>query len=471
MGTRATGMGEAFTGVADDTAAIYYNPAGLTQMQGPAVNFTQIIGFGGINYSYLALASPAEAIGIDVWGNIGFAYELISIEDIARTKTNRDAVADGIPLPPGEDLDAYSLGYANKNYMFTSAGTVVSLSYAWQATKAFSLGGTVKMVNEKVDAVDGWGFAGDLGLFTRTPLIPGLGAGLSVQNIGKSPGSAPLPVMLRAGVSYDWLHPFSPPNRPVDELYPAFDVVLPIVPVDGSIRIDVGMEYKRYFGTQYGVFRLGYRFPQDLGALAGMTAGLAYGIDFAGASLSLDYAFVPYGDLGMSHRIGLSGDFGSKPKLTPVAEPAPNPPTGLQASAGDRRAQLYWSPNLDPIGGYNVYLAYKLSGPWYKLTPKPIQVTSQSVGSLYNNVTTYLVVTAVNAKDNKVESKKSMAVMVVPKAAGMVAPAPRPAARATKPAAKPTAKPAAKPAKPTRAKGKPATPSSPPPMSGPPPLP
>jgi hypothetical protein len=32
MGARATGMGEAFTGIADDDQAMFYNPAGLTQL-------------------------------------------------------------------------------------------------------------------------------------------------------------------------------------------------------------------------------------------------------------------------------------------------------------------------------------------------------------------------------------------------------------------------------------------------------
>lgn len=39
-GDRATSMGGAFTGVADDATAIYYNPAGLTQLDGNGVEFT-----------------------------------------------------------------------------------------------------------------------------------------------------------------------------------------------------------------------------------------------------------------------------------------------------------------------------------------------------------------------------------------------------------------------------------------------
>jgi len=38
MGARAMGMGNAFAGVADDPSAVYYNPAGLTQLESPAIS-------------------------------------------------------------------------------------------------------------------------------------------------------------------------------------------------------------------------------------------------------------------------------------------------------------------------------------------------------------------------------------------------------------------------------------------------
>ena len=66
MGARSTGMGEAFTGLADDTSALYYNPAGLTQIESTMANFMHIQGFSGINYEYVSLVSPAANIGLDV---------------------------------------------------------------------------------------------------------------------------------------------------------------------------------------------------------------------------------------------------------------------------------------------------------------------------------------------------------------------------------------------------------------------
>ena len=39
MGTRALGMGGAFVGLADDASAIYWNPAGLSNVEGKFAGF------------------------------------------------------------------------------------------------------------------------------------------------------------------------------------------------------------------------------------------------------------------------------------------------------------------------------------------------------------------------------------------------------------------------------------------------
>jgi len=62
-GVRALGMGGAFTGIASDTAALYYNPAGLAM---PGLQFT---------YSEDDLSKAFYKTGIDAslkYGNVGF---------------------------------------------------------------------------------------------------------------------------------------------------------------------------------------------------------------------------------------------------------------------------------------------------------------------------------------------------------------------------------------------------------------
>jgi hypothetical protein len=51
--------------------------------------------------------------------------------------------------------------------------------------------------------------------------------------------------------------------------------------------------------------RTGYQFGRNTGAGSGFSVGM--GLTFS--NLGLDYAFVPYGDLGDTHRISLGYKF------------------------------------------------------------------------------------------------------------------------------------------------------------------
>jgi hypothetical protein len=446
MGGRPEGMGEAFTGLADDISAMYYNAAGMSQIDATNVAFMQMLGFGGINYSYLSMATPAENLGIDTWGTLGLFYELVSIENIPRTRE-----------VPGDPLQSYDQSYADLGYTYTAGGTVTGLAFAWQATKIFSIGGTFKVLNEKVDTYNSWGFATDLSLYSKPKIIPGLSAGASLQNLGQSPGAAPLPVSLRVGTAYGIDNLFSLATFPIDLLNMSVDVVLPVVPIDGSVHYDIGTEYRRYFNsqtpfTQTASIRAGYRYHAeiadegDLGYLSGLTAGLGYSMDFNGAVVSLNYAWVPYGDLGMAHRIEVTGEFGIRPRTQITPPEVLKTPTGVQATAGDHSGQVSWKANVEPVSGYNVYLAYKATGPWYKLNSKPVTSTSQHL-SLYNGVTAYLAVTSLSQKLPMKESARSLVVAVTPHAGGGQAPAP---VNPSNPApAKPAGGPAGQPVSPT----------------------
>jgi long-chain fatty acid transport protein len=58
---RATGQGEAFVAQADDASAIYYNPAGLTQIRGTQITFGTYINRPTISHtSHLGLTEPLD---------------------------------------------------------------------------------------------------------------------------------------------------------------------------------------------------------------------------------------------------------------------------------------------------------------------------------------------------------------------------------------------------------------------------
>ena len=77
---------------------------------------------------------------------------------------------------------------------------------------------------------------------------------------------------------------------------------------DSAGEVDIGAEV-----TPRKIFaiRMGYRYAlknPDLGGLSNFSAGI--GLRFS--ALSLDYGFVPLGDLGMTHRISLNFRFKTK---------------------------------------------------------------------------------------------------------------------------------------------------------------
>ncbi len=63
VSARAMGMAEAFTAVADDISAVYYNPAGLTSLYGKEAGFTYIKMPADISYTFGAIGLPLESIG------------------------------------------------------------------------------------------------------------------------------------------------------------------------------------------------------------------------------------------------------------------------------------------------------------------------------------------------------------------------------------------------------------------------
>ena len=80
-----------------------------------------------------------------------------------------------------------------------------------------------------------------------------------------------------------------------------------IASIDNGIKAGFGTEYQFKLGADMAVTgRAGYNTrTKDMTGLVGLSAGLgvAYG------SYGVDYAFVPFGDLGTTHRISTGANF------------------------------------------------------------------------------------------------------------------------------------------------------------------
>ncbi|MCZ6678618.1 MAG: PorV/PorQ family protein [Candidatus Poribacteria bacterium] len=119
-GARARALGNAFVAVADDASAVYWNPAGLTQVESPTVTLMDRITTLDTNYANIAGVLPFDAIGA-----FGLNVIFYSVGDIPIFDENAN---------PGGDLSnkegALSLSYA---YSISNISFGVSLKglYQW----------------------------------------------------------------------------------------------------------------------------------------------------------------------------------------------------------------------------------------------------------------------------------------------------------------------------------------------------
>ncbi len=287
-GARPIGFGEAFAPVANDVSALYYNPAGLA--------------FPGVSDARSS-AGPYEIL----------ASQSILAQGISMTQLGL------VGRPFGLSVTHLSLGGIEQRTTETAApeatvgasGLAVGLSYA-RKIGGVGVGVSGKYIHENIASYSASAYALDLGALYRFESRP-VSLAFDIANIGTGvrfiEQTYPLPRIARFGVAYGLTQEF--PHA----------VVLQIdLPRDMGANARVGFEY-RGFGPI--TLRAGYRtFSAEqrsaaLGSALGSTvSGIA---DFYGMSLGaglrtpfgdLDYAMVPYGELGTAHRMSYSFNFG-----------------------------------------------------------------------------------------------------------------------------------------------------------------
>ncbi|MCX5785385.1 MAG: hypothetical protein NTX59_06825 [Elusimicrobia bacterium] len=115
LGARAAGMGDAFTAVADDINAIYYNPAGLADIGRPKAMASHSILYSGLSDgSSLGLSNAAFAMPLDNGrlGGLGFLWNQFSLSGIYAEKAMQ--LSYGYRFPKGTSLEKFSVGTSLK---------------------------------------------------------------------------------------------------------------------------------------------------------------------------------------------------------------------------------------------------------------------------------------------------------------------------------------------------------------------
>ncbi|MEW5693016.1 MAG: PorV/PorQ family protein [Candidatus Hydrogenedentota bacterium] len=272
---QTAGFGSAYVARTDNVNSIYFNPAGLGFIDYYHGLFTYNDIFADIDYNYVAFAMPLKQ---GRWGGLGIGVTLLDYGSMTRTQLNDNQPVTGLGTFSADDL-AVALSYGRK-----------------VMNEDLSLGITAKYVKEEIYTYDDNTFAVDLGLRWKTD-VEGLTVGLTYRNIGGDlrfvREDDPLPRAFVGGFYYtksfvQGRHKFGL----------AADVV---APNDGGTYAEVGGEY--IFNDLFAL-RVGYNGQQEA------DAGLTLGGGFNFQNLSIDYAFVPYDELGDQHRVSLSLIFG-----------------------------------------------------------------------------------------------------------------------------------------------------------------
>lgn len=271
IGARPVGMGGAFVAVSDDINSIYWNPAGLTAVDKQCVSLSHDQWLSDISRQSISYAFPAGS-GI-------FGASLLYLHMGEFTGYDIDMAGDPVRISN-----------------FTCRDICGIISYARMIGQA-SAGVNLKVIEERLEQERSAGASLDLaGIYNfgdTRGFIRDLKLGVNIQNMGIMgkfiENQESLPLNIKAGVSG---------RMAGGKLLAALEAGKPS---DDGTKLGAGIEYN--FGNGLCA-RAGYNGPNNFGSGLSLGLGLEYG------QWSLDYAYVPYAELGDAHRVSLVSKFG-----------------------------------------------------------------------------------------------------------------------------------------------------------------
>lgn len=276
VGARACALSGAFTAGADDASAVFWNPAGLADLKAAEIALTYDAWMMDSFYSHVLAALPLGpgTLGADIIYVNGGSFP--------------DVDSSGIPLTTS--TNASSMGGL--------------LSYGMKITGGLSAGLTAKFLLQSAGTISNTGMGVDAGIIYDLGMAR---IGVNARNIGAA-GNYSMPISINGGVEITPLRS----EQHVLSIELDGKYLLKDAP---SIIGGVEYVYSKMFSVRAGYnYRIG---TDSLGGLSGIAAGAGFNIN----NIRLDYAFVPYGELGTAHRATLSYQFGqAKPPAAPITK-------------------------------------------------------------------------------------------------------------------------------------------------------
>lgn len=313
VGSASGSMGEAYVAIANDLSAIYWNPAGLSSLQGTGFQFMIQPWVVDINTLFVAGAVTVPGIGTFGLGLTQVGY--------------------------GE-MDVTTLEYQDgTGEKFTANDLAFSFSYSRRIVSWFAFGANMKMIQSNIWHASAKAFALDLGVLVNTHFFSitkkkedGMVIGMSISNFGtrmKYDGIdlyQPIDISEYEGGNYgDVAGQFRTQEWELPLLFRIGIAVKPIVsnfstltlaidanhPNNNSESINIGFAYKiRFPGNGAIIFRGGQKALYMDNPQFGPTGGLGLEWNFLNnRKITVDYAYKTMGILGNVHATTVGMNF------------------------------------------------------------------------------------------------------------------------------------------------------------------
>ncbi|MDI6781510.1 MAG: PorV/PorQ family protein [bacterium] len=288
---RALALGGAYCSLADDAAAVYWNPAGLTQVKGYEIAMMQNNWLPGIETGFISYVhSPGGSVASGK-GKTSYACSV--------SRMGADRILETMINANGE--------YEATGNTFGAQDTMLIASYAASQSKEISIGSNLKFIQEKIADKKSFSMAIDSGILYQMGFLK---LGMTVQNLGTglklAEKRAKLPIGYRFGICVKGTINGKKSTGTIETA----------TWVKEASLVSFGIES---YWNEWLALRLGYRDEKDAddrlylhkkSILKGFSCG--FGLS-PSPNYSLDYALVPQGDLGFTHIASLQMRFVPKP--------------------------------------------------------------------------------------------------------------------------------------------------------------